>query len=249
MDDLTSPAAARPTPNTPSVVAHASSQAVVASPPLPVVMDPHLNGIIDNIYPRQIQYEQRHPPQFYSHATTPRIVTQPDLDDNEAAALLSMLRATAPSRQPSSPLLNRRNGNDVSILHDHLSDLSGDLWDASSTASSDESSCASLYDGTTSIAVTPFNEICLKRKRIITSAISQIFHIDTPRDWQIEAIHHVLFRRAPLTIVSRRTADGKSLVPLCVGAVKRGVVVVLVPLLGLGSDQVEKSIVADHKIE
>ena len=132
MDDLPSPAAARPTPNTPSVVAHACSQAVVASPPLPVLMDPHLHGIIDNLYPRQIQYEWQHPPQFYSDATTPRIVTQIDLDDNEAAALLSMLR-----------------------------------------------------------------------KKIITSVISQIFHIDTPRDWQIEAIHHVLFRRAPLTIISR----------------------------------------------
>ena len=32
------------------------------------------------------------------------------------------------------------------------------------------------------------------------------------------------------------------------GAVKRGVVVVLVPLLGLSSDQVEKSIVADHNV-
>ena len=61
-----------------------------------------------------------------------------------------------------------------------------------------------------------------QKKKIITSAISQIFHIDTPRDWQIEAIHHVLFRRAPLTIISRRTADGKSLVPLCVGAVGMG---------------------------
>ena len=57
-----------------------------------------------------------------------------------------------------------------------------------------------------------------------------------------------LFIRDRLTVISQRTADGKLLVPLCVGAFKRGVVVVLVPLLGLGSDQVEKSIIADHEI-
>ena len=49
--------------------------------------------------------------------------------------------------------------------------------------------------------------------------------------------------------INHQTADGKSLVPLCVGVVKQGVVVVLVPLLGLGIDQVEKSIIAGHKIE
>ena len=203
MDDLPSPAAARPTPNTPSVVTHACSQAVVASPPLPVLMDPHLHGIIDNLYPRQIQYKRQHPPQFYSDATTPRIVTQPDLDDNEAAALLSMLRATAPTRPPSSTLLNRRNGNDVSTLPHHLSDVSGDLWDASSNASSDESSCESLYDRYNKYCSYAVQQNMSQKKKIITSAISQIFHIDTPGDWQIEAIYHVLFRRAPLTIISR----------------------------------------------
>ena len=97
MKDKPSPAAARPTPNTPAIVAHACPPAIVASPPGLALMNPHVHGIIDGIYPRQIQYEQQHPPQFYSNATTPRIVTQPGLEDSEAAALLSMLGSTAHS--------------------------------------------------------------------------------------------------------------------------------------------------------
>ena len=99
------------------------------SPPLPVLRDPCVNGIIDGIYPQQIQYEQRHPPQFYSNATTPHIVTQPDLKDSKAAALLTMLQATAHTQPPSSPLLHWPSGNELSTLPSHPLDVSDDLWD------------------------------------------------------------------------------------------------------------------------
>ena len=83
----------------------------------------------------------------------------------------------------------------------------------------------------------------------IVEAISAVFGIVTPRDWQIEAIHHALFKEDGLLLVSRRTADGKSLLPLTIAAFKRRVTVVLVPLIGLGSDQVQKSCFYDSNIE
>ena len=52
-----------------------------------------------------------------------------------------------------------------------------------------------------------------------------------------------------MLFVNRRIADRKSLLTLTVAAVKRQVTVVLVPLVGLGSDQVAKSMMPDHNVE
>jgi len=49
--------------------------------------------------------------------------------------------------------------------------------------------------------------------------------------------------------VNARTADGKSLIPQTVASLRGGVAIVLVPLIGLGSDQVEKSTVVEHNVE
>ena len=46
----------------------------------------------------------------------------------------------------------------------------------------------------------------------------------------------------------RKTADSKSLVPLTLAAIFRGVTIVLVPLVGLGSDQVDKANVTHHNV-
>ena len=50
-------------------------------------------------------------------------------------------------------------------------------------------------------------------------------------------------------VLIRRTADGKLLVPLTVSALRGGVTLILVPLHGLGSDQVDKATVPEHGIE
>ena len=44
-------------------------------------------------------------------------------------------------------------------------------------------------------------------------------------------------------------AKGKFLLPLAVAAVKRKATVIIVPLFGLSSEQVAKSVVSDHNIE
>ena len=86
--------------NNPSqAAAHIASINVLAHPlseddscTLPVSVDRTTNRIIDGIYPRQVRFEHRHPPQVYPTTTTPCIVTQPDLSDSQAAALLNMLQ-------------------------------------------------------------------------------------------------------------------------------------------------------------
>ena len=44
-------------------------------------------------------------------------------------------------------------------------------------------------------------------------------------------------------------ADGKSLVPLTITTIGRGVAIMLVPLIDLGSDQVGKAIVVDKMLK
>ena len=97
--------------------------------------------------------------------------------------------------------------------------------------------------------VTTIEYIPSIKKNIITFVSSQFYGIHTPCDWQIEAIHYALFVKYSLLVANRKTADGKSIPPLTVDTVKCRVMAILVPLVGLDSDQVEKSVVSDHNIE
>eukprot|EP00956_Cyclotella_meneghiniana_P038992 scaffold163785_cov37-Cyclotella_meneghiniana.AAC.2 len=80
------------------------------------------------------------------------------------------------------------------------------------------------------------------------NTIADVYGFNDPRPFQIEAIIHVAFEESSLVLI-RRTADGKSLVPLTVSILRGGVTLVLVPLHGLGSDQVDKATVPEHGIE
>ena len=84
---------------------------------------------------------------------------------------------------------------------------------------------------------------------IITAACLDIYGVVSPRDFQIEGIHHSAFNDDSYLFVSQPTAKGKSLIPLAVNALRRGVGINLVPLIGLGSDQVEKAIFTEHNAE
>ena len=50
-------------------------------------------------------------------------------------------------------------------------------------------------------------------------------------------------------MVIRCTADGKSLIPHIIGVLRWAVYIYLVPLIGLGSDQVEGATFIDHNLE
>ena len=79
--------------------------------------------------------------------------------------------------------------------------------------------------------------------------IKAAYNIDPPRDYQLEAIHHLATNDDTYLVLVRRTADGKSLVPLTVGLLRTGIAIILVPLHGLGSDQVEKSNIPKMGVE
>ena len=72
-------------------------------------------------------------------------------------------------------------------------------------------------------SMNPFNNIDPQRKSIITQAVLIVFGIQAIRDGQVQAIHHVLYNEDPVTIINRRPADDKSLVPLTVGANRRNI--------------------------
>ena len=60
--------------------------------------------------------------------------------------------------------------------------------------------------------------------------------------------HHCAFNDDTLLVVICRSADGKSLILHIVGILRRAVCIYLVPLNGLGSDQVEQAIVIKYNL-
>ena len=88
-----------------------------------------------------------------------------------------------------------------------------------------------------------------RQKDVINRAIIDLYSIDTPRPFQIKAINHLAFSDNASLIVIRRTTDGKSLIPLATSVLRGGIALILVPLHGLGSDQVEKAAIEDKGVE
>jgi superfamily II DNA helicase RecQ len=95
----------------------------------------------------------------------------------------------------------------------------------------------------------PLESIPPQRLSILRRASSTVLGVPVPRDFQLVAAHHLAFNRDTLLVVNRRTADGKTLAATLPAFLRRGVGVFLVPLVGLGSDQVERATVIDHSIQ
>ena len=64
--------------------------------------------------------------------------------------------------------------------------------------------------------------------------------IDNPRPYQVEAIFRLAFCRMNVHLI-RKCGEGKSAVLYGMASLLRGITVCMVPLIGLGSDQVSKS--------
>ena len=92
-------------------------------------------------------------------------------------------------------------------------------------------------------------DIPQQRRRLISDSILETFNISTPRPFQFEAINHCTFNDDTFLSICRGTADGKSLVPKTLTILRRGIALIMVPLVGLGTDQVEKAYLEDHGIE
>ena len=99
-------------------------------------------------------------------------------------------------------------------------------------------------------ALVALSDIPPRQLKCMKDAIRTLYpHIENPRKFQLEAINHLTFSDDASLILIRRTADGKSLVPLVTSVIKGGVSLVLVPLHGLGSDQVDKATVEELGVE
>ena len=74
----------------------------------------------------------------------------------------------------------------------------------------------------------------------------EAWHRPDPRDFQIEAIYTLCYARtdnggAPSLSLVRKTGEGKSMVFQGAATIMRGVSIFIMPLIGLGSDQLSKS--------
>lgn len=70
----------------------------------------------------------------------------------------------------------------------------------------------------------------------------------TPHHFQVEATKDITFDGKNIFLI-RKTGEGKSVVPMASAAMLRGFTIILVPLIGLGSDQVSKNFLRRKRVE
>ena len=73
--------------------------------------------------------------------------------------------------------------------------------------------------------------------------------IQYPHKFQIRAIHHIAFQRDQILYIVAKTGSGKLAIPLTIESLQTGVTLSMVPLVGLGSDQVINSRNSSNLIE
>ena len=86
------------------------------------------------------------------------------------------------------------------------------------------------------------------QQRIINRVL-EIWNIPSPKPYQVEAISCLCFSTKRRLYLVRKTGDGKSAVVLASATILRGITLVLVPLLGLGCDQVAKAFRLEQRVE
>jgi superfamily II DNA helicase RecQ len=87
-------------------------------------------------------------------------------------------------------------------------------------------------------------------QRRIINRVLEIWNIPSPKPYQLEAISCLCFSNKRRLYLVRKTGDGKSAVVLASATILQGITLVLVvPLLGLGCDQVAKSFRLEQKVE
>ena len=65
--------------------------------------------------------------------------------------------------------------------------------------------------------------------------------VQYPHEFQLRAIHHVAFHHDQIVYIIATTGSGKLAIPLPIRSLQTGVTCLMVPLVGLGSDQVNNS--------
>ncbi|KAL3759766.1 hypothetical protein ACHAWU_007510 [Discostella pseudostelligera] len=75
---------------------------------------------------------------------------------------------------------------------------------------------------------------------LITSMLRCAWGIESPCSYQINSIYNLVYRRIEMMYLIRKMGEGKSIVLTGASSLLGGVTISLVPLLGLGADQVNK---------
>ena len=86
-------------------------------------------------------------------------------------------------------------------------------------------------------------------EQIIRKLLAKELGVEHPRQFQIDAIFHLVFRKVGMMYLICKTGEGKSLVMMGTAVALRGVTVVMGPLQGLGTDQANKSKRIERGIE
>ena len=79
--------------------------------------------------------------------------------------------------------------------------------------------------------------------------LKDVWGIQSPRDYQIDAIFFLVFLKIGMMYLIRKMGEGKSLVLLGMATALRGITITMVQLLGLGSDQVSRLKRLDCRVE
>jgi hypothetical protein len=87
------------------------------------------------------------------------------------------------------------------------------------------------------------------QERRIIHKVLEIWHIPKPKPYQLEAIACLCFSTKGRLYLVHKTGEGKSAVVLASATIFRGITLVLVPLLGLGCDQVAKATRREQQVE
>ena len=98
----------------------------------------------------------------------------------------------------------------------------------------------SIYDHATGNESFPIS-VPDRWREVIVAMLSFVWSVLEPRIFQVFALYYMVFLSNQLIYLIRKTGEGKSMIILGAATMRRGVTVVLVPLIGLGSDQVNKS--------
>ena len=93
----------------------------------------------------------------------------------------------------------------------------------------------SIYDHATGSETFPIEVPAAWRSAII-AVLSLVWKVLEPRLFQIYVLYYMVFLSKQLIYLIRKTGEGKSMIILGAATMRRGVTVVLVPLIGLGSD-------------
>ncbi len=73
--------------------------------------------------------------------------------------------------------------------------------------------------------------------------------INFPHKFQVRAINNIAFHCGRLVYIIAKMGSGKSAITLTVGSLQTGITLTMVPLAGLGSDQVNSAQNGDNFIE